>query len=83
MANNTVMITTIDNPWNPFKDFDKWYQYDETHGYRTMGVLARIARISPELSDSDNDAEIDRAIDSVCKLDPFGIYRKVYENSYK
>ena len=27
-----VMLSTIDNPFNPFEDFKKWFVYDEVVG---------------------------------------------------
>ena len=39
----TCMITTIDNPYNPFTQFDEWYAFDEGKGYCTSGYLARIS----------------------------------------
>ena len=76
------MLTTIDNPFNPFTQFDDWNKFDEQHGYYTNGYLARIAHTSDELSDADYTAEIERAIDEICEYNVLGIYRKVYEDSF-
>ena len=71
-------LTTFDNPYNPITEFDKWFQYDEDHDYHSSGYLARIARTSNQMSDEENDMEIERAIDEILDFDPFGIYTKVY-----
>ena len=71
-------LTTFDNPYNPITEFDKWFQYDEDHDYHSSGYLARIARTSNQMSDEENDTEIERAIDEIIDIDPFGIYTKVY-----
>ena len=73
-------LTTFDNPYDPHTDFHNWFVYDETHGYQSSSYLARIARTSNAMSDEENDAEIERAIDEIIKYDPFGIYTKVYES---
>ena len=55
MSNNKeFMLSTIDNPFNPFTDYDSWYSYDLEKGYDSCGLLARIAKISDELTDKDN-----------------------------
>lgn len=74
-----TMLTTEDNPYNPFTEFDDWYQYDETHGYHTCSYLARIANTSNLLLDNDNEDEIDRAMDEIVRLNITGNYKKVYE----
>ena len=71
-------LTTFDNPYNPITEFDKWFQYDEDDDYHSSGYLARIARTSNQMSDEENDMEIERAIDEIIDIDPFGIYTKVY-----
>lgn len=71
-------LTTIDNPFNPFTQFDEWYQFDTTNGYNTCAYLARIAKVSNELSDADYDDEVERAIDEIIKFDPLNIYIKVH-----
>ena len=71
------MITTIDNPYDPFTEFESWYAFDEQNGYHTNGLLARLALTSDELSDEENDLAIDHAVDDIFELFP-GMYRKVY-----
>lgn len=74
------LITTIDNPFNPFTDFDAWYQYDVDHGYFTCSYLARIAVLSDELSDTDQLLAIEQAIDEIIKFNTLGIYIKIDRN---
>ena len=40
------MLTTIDNPFDPFTQFDDWLRFDEEKGYHTCQFLAKIARPS-------------------------------------
>lgn len=75
------MLSTVDNPFNPFEDFDSWYIFDMDHGYSSCCYLARIARTSDQLSEEENDAEIERAIDEIVKYDFRNIYKKVTETS--
>ncbi len=74
---NAYMLTTIDNPFDPFDDFDRWYRYDTDKGYNSCAYLARIARTSDELSDAENADEVERAINDIIKYDFLGIYKKV------
>ena len=60
-----VALTTSDNPYNPFTEWDEWYQYDESHGYHTCSVLARIANDSYGLPPSENDLIVEQAIDRI------------------
>lgn len=71
------MLTTIDNPFNPYENFDSWFMYDSDHGYNTCSYLSRIAYTSDQLSEAENDAEIERAIDEIIKFDPFNRYKKI------
>lgn len=80
---NQSMLTTIDNPYNPFTQFDEWFAYDESKGYHTCSYLARIAKSSDELSEADESLAIESAIDEIVNLNVLGIYKKVTENDYK
>lgn len=72
-----VALTTIDNPFNPFDDFESWFLYDVEKGYNTCGYLGRIARISDQLSEEENNEEVERAIDEIIKYDFLNIYKKI------
>ena len=54
-------LTTTDNPFDPFTQFDKWFAFDEAKGYHSCSYLARIARTSDEFSAEDQQREIERA----------------------
>ena len=77
MSAKKVGITTVDNPFNPLTQFDKWYLYDIEKGYNTCGYLARIANTSDNKTDMENDEEIERAIDEIIANDFMNIYIKV------
>ena len=79
---NEIMLTTIDNPFNPFTQYDEWLAFDEQMGYYTNNYLARIANTSFELSESEENEEIDNAINEIVRLDPFLMYRKVKRSDY-
>ena len=76
------MLTTIDNPFDPFDEFDAWYTYDETHGYHTCQVLANFLNndLMIEVSDLIRIKETELAIDKIIKLDPLNIYKKVQKD---
>lgn len=71
-----VMLTTFDNPFDPYYDFDSWLRFDLDKGYNSCAYLDRIAHTSDALSDNENRAEIERAIDEIIKYDPFNLYKK-------
>lgn len=71
------MLTTIDNPYNPFTHFDEWYEWDERSGYNTTQLLARLTLSSPDLSDADQSIAIEDAIDELVRENITGVYRKV------
>ena len=64
-----VMLTTFDNPFDPFDDFDHWWLFDIEKGYNTCSRLARIARSSEDFSVAEDKAETERAIDEIIDHD--------------
>lgn len=71
------MLTTFDNPYNPFDDFTKWWLWDVTHGYNSCALLARVSGNKDELTDEEQSASIEKAIDSIIDCDFFHVYKKV------
>ena len=78
--NNDYMLTTVDNPYNPFTDFNLWQLFDKEQGYDTCEYMARLVNLSDDMTQKEIDEETDRAIDTIISNDIFGIYKKVYEN---
>ena len=74
------MLSTIDNPYNPFEDFDSWLRFDMEKGYNSCAYLARIARTSDQFSEEENNVEVERAIDEIVAHDFMNIYMKVRES---
>lgn len=70
-------LTTVDNPYDPSKDFTSWFMFDVEKGYNSCAYLGRIAKTSDILSDEENDLEIERAIDEIIDHDFMDIYRKI------
>jgi hypothetical protein len=75
-----TMLTTVDNPFSPFDDYPAWLAYDLALGYDTSGFLGRIATVSDDLSESDQEAALEAAIDEIVKENATGTYRKVTKN---
>lgn len=71
------MLTTYDNPFNPFEQFSSWFLFDVEKGYNTCSYLARIAKLSDKMSQQEEDEEVERAIDEIIKYDFMNIYKKV------
>ena len=72
-----TMLTTFDNPFDPFDDFIAWWMFDISQGYNSCGLLARIARSSDEFSSKEDKEETERAIESIIDNDFLNIYKKV------
>jgi len=71
------MLTTVDNPFDPFTQWDEWLAYDTKLGYDTPGMLARVAINSNDLSEPDQAVAIQNAIDEIVSENVSGMWRKV------
>ena len=86
-----TMLTTVDNPFNPFTHFEAWYSFDLSAGYHTTNLLARIIVTSDELSDADQDLAYDLAVSEILKENVSGMHRlatrkveqEVYTDSFE
>lgn len=74
------MLTTEDNPFNPFTQWDEWFAYDAALGYHTPAYLGRVVNTSYDLSEADQSVAINNAIDEIVKENILGIYKKVSQD---
>ena len=77
------MLTTIDNPFNPFTNFDDWYAFDTSKGYNTCAYLDRICNSSENFTAEEENQAINDEIDEIVKMNILGIYVKINANGEK
>ena len=77
MEENEYMLTTKDNPFDPFEQFDSWFMFDVEKGYYSCSRLARIAVFSDAMTEKEVNEETERAIDEIIKYDFTDLYKKV------
>ena len=80
---DSIMLSTIDNPYDPFTQWDQWLNYDTVNGYNTCQYLARVTYSSNELSDIDQSIAITNAINEILKLNILGLYIIVKKGQFK
>ena len=71
------MLSTIDNPFNPFEDYSSWLMFDKEKGYDSAERLMRIAKVTDDMTQKEENEEIERAIDEIIKYDILNVYIKV------
>jgi hypothetical protein len=71
------MLSTSDNPYNPWTEFDQWRTWDEQSEYHTLSYLARVTITSHELSELDEAQAVDQAIQEILDHNITGKYIKV------
>ena len=80
-TSNECRLTTIDNPFDPFTQFDDWFLFDTEKGYNSCSRLDRVTNLSDEMSEVEVNEEIERAIDEIIKYDFLNVYKKVTKQS--
>lgn len=76
------MLTTLDNPYNPFTQYDEWYALDRYLGHYTPEYLARVAIVSDGLSPADQQLAIEDAIAEIVALNFNGLYARVTRSNF-
>lgn len=74
-----VFITTYDNPYDYFKQFDQWLDFDRQKGYFTLEYVARLARLAPDLSEEEERIEMENTFDKMIEWNG-SFYKKVYSS---
>ena len=95
VANNSTIandgkfaITTIDNPYDPFDNFEEWYSFDEMQARKEnrptcCSYLARMAMNSDDVSDDEYNMVMNDVIDEIVELNLSGKFKKVTRLSPK
>lgn len=65
MDNERYLLSTSDNPYNPWTSFDQWRIWDEAAGYNSLAYLARIVKSSDELSAVDQSTAISQGMNDI------------------
>lgn len=71
------MLTTIDNPFNPKTDYDKWQTWDRENGYHTEQYIARLIEMDEEYDVNDElklDQINDKVIQEILEHDVLKVY---------
>ena len=80
--NNEILLTTTDNPINPFTDWDAWYAEDLRLGHDTCGRISRAYVDTDDMSDLDNAIEYSRVIREIFSLDADNLYTLAKKPAY-
>lgn len=78
---NEFMLTTVDNPYDPFEQFTLWNLFDKENGYNTCERMARIQNLSSDMTLKEEEEEYNRAADEIIKYDFLDIYKKFFKQT--
>lgn len=90
-VSDDYMLTTVDNPYSPYTQFDFWYAFDTSKriipqvdkevpvSTDCCAYLARIAITSDDnMTEEENRRERHQAIEEIIRLDPWHVYAKAF-----
>ena len=83
MGEEECMLSTVDNPYDPFTQWDEWLAYDYANGHHTCEYLARVSVNSTDLSEKSQQYYDNLAMLQIVREDPIGIYIIVTPNTFK
>lgn len=77
-----VWLTTVDNPFDPFTQWKRWYDFDRDCGYNTCQKIASIAETSENLTDAEYENAVVNAMMTLINFyAPYEVYRLAIEGS--
>lgn len=77
MATKETWVTTLDNPFDPFKDPENWQRFDEDNGYYTTSLICRYLVDAPDWSENMKNQALEEAVDKIVRYNFYGNYKKV------
>lgn len=78
---NDYLLTTIDNPYDPFEQFSLWLLFDKEQGYNTLEYLGRVIELSPEMTRKEEEEAYDIAVDTIIANDFLNIYQRKFRQN--
>ena len=64
------MLTTIDNPFDPFTQFQDWYTFDCEKGYYSYNYLDRIVIITNNMNQQQIDQAYEKGMKDIVAFNP-------------
>ena len=77
------MLSTYDNPYNPFEQFTLWLMFDKEKGYDSCERMMRLANITEGMTQKEIDEETDRAMNLLIELDFTNTFTRVTQEDFK
>lgn len=71
------MLSTIDNPYDPFEQFTLWHLFDKEKGYDSCERLMRNVEIREDMTPQEIEAAADAAMDKLIEEDVMNVFVKV------
>ena len=65
------MLTTNDNPFDPFENFEEWYKIDMQFQYNTCGLVARLVPTDDTLPHEFMEGIKEEILTDWCRMNPF------------
>ena len=62
------MLSTTDNPFNPWTHYDQWFDWDTSRGYNTASYLATIVQLINANGRVSDDDALALAIDDILEF---------------
>lgn len=63
-----VLLSTTDNPYNPFTDYTNWRNYDHQQGYNCEEYLARMSKTDIDMPDELYQKFANESVYDIIKL---------------
>lgn len=77
---DNLMLTTIDNPYDPKTQYDEWKQWDNEQGYDTEEYIARLVHMEEDY-DVDDEFLLNilttKVINEILENDSTNLYRLI------
>ena len=76
---NEYLLTTTDNPYNPFEQFSLWNLFDKEKGHHTCDLIGRLSQLSDGMTQKEEEEEYDRVADFIIQHDMQDKYKRFYK----